>query len=100
MSARSLPLRALVGSIRAAGLQFVSARTFMIERIAPLNAVDETYLHEAVFRDTWGARLQDYLSPDDYQELLRLTDPQHPAYALRRPDFHYLQSFTLAVGAV
>ena len=24
--------------------------------------------------------------------------PEHPDYVLRRPDFHFLQSFTMAVG--
>jgi SAM-dependent methyltransferase len=95
---RLTAVRALVGSLRAAGLQRVSVRTVMIERIAPLNAADEAYLCEAVFRDTWGSRLQPYLSRDDFQELLQLTDRQHPAFALRRADFHYLQSFTLAAG--
>lgn len=91
-------VRALVGLLREAGLGRVVARTFMIERVAPLAAADESYLCETVFRDTWGARLQPYLSTDDYQELARLTDPQQPTFALRRPDFHYLQSFTLVVG--
>jgi hypothetical protein len=29
-----------------------------------------------------------------------LCDPQHPQFALRRPDFHFLQSFTLVTGEV
>jgi hypothetical protein len=41
-----------------------------------------------------------YLSSDDYQELSRLCDPQNPEFALHRPDFHFLQSFTLAVGEI
>ncbi len=95
---RLTAVRALVGMLRAAGLNDVSARTLMIERIAPLKPADEHYLAEAVFRDTWGERLRAYLEPADYQEVSRLTDAQHPAYALRRPDFHYLQSLTLVVG--
>jgi hypothetical protein len=27
-------------------------------------------------------------------------DPQHSSYALRRPDFHFLQSFTLVMGEI
>lgn len=93
-------VRALVGLLRKAGLEGVSARTFMIERTAPLRPEDEDYLVEAIFRDTWGSRLEPYLAKNDYAELLRLCDPLHPDFALRRPDFHFLQSFTLVVGTM
>jgi SAM-dependent methyltransferase len=91
-------VRALVGLLRSAGLSHVSARTFLIERLSPLGAADESYLREAIFRDTWGERLRPFLPAADYDELSCLCDPQHPGFALRRPDFHYLQSFTLVVG--
>ena len=91
-------IRSLVGLIRAAGLRDVWTRTFNIERIAPLGVDDEAYLLDAVFRGTWGERLQPYLAADDYRELVRLCDPASDDYALRRPDFHYLQGFTVVVG--
>ena len=72
----------------------------MIERVSPLNPADEAYLLEAVFRGTWGESLRPYLSGADYDELTRLCDPRHPEFALRRADFHFLQSFTLAVAEV
>jgi SAM-dependent methyltransferase len=91
-------VRGLLGLLRQAGLHNVSAHTLLIERISPLNPSTETWLLEAIFRGTWGERLRPYLAPADYEELARLCDPQHPQFALRRPDFHFLQSFTLAVG--
>ncbi|WP_368564656.1 class I SAM-dependent methyltransferase [Pseudoxanthomonas sp. UTMC 1351] len=93
-------VRSLVGLLRAAGLHNVTARTFMIERVSPVSAQDEHYLVEAIFQSTWGARLRPYLLKEDYEQLTRLCDPEHPDFALRRPDFHFLQSFTLVVGAV
>jgi len=72
----------------------------VIERLFPLSEKDEAYLREAMFRDTWGERLRPYLADDDYLELRRLCDPESPEFALRRPDFHFLQTFTLAVGSV
>jgi len=93
-------VRALVGLQRAAGLREVTARTFVIERLAPLRAADEAYLLEAIFRGTWGERLRPYLAADDYAALTQLCDPGRAGYALRRPDFHFLQTFTLAVGSV
>jgi hypothetical protein len=67
----------------------------VIERIAPLARLDEDYLFQTIFLGTWGERLQPYLAPEDYAELTRLCDPQSPNFALRRPDFHFLQTFTL-----
>lgn len=93
-------IRALTGLLRRAGLGNVKVQTFVIERLSPLGAADEEYLLEAIFRGTWGERLRPYLAADDYEELTRLCDPQHPDYALRRSDFHFLQTFTLASGYV
>lgn len=93
-------VRAIVGLLRGAGLRDVEVRSVLIERLAPLGAADEAYLLEAIFRDTWGERLRPYLSTSDHEELSRLCDPADARFALRRPDFHFLQSFTLAVGSV
>jgi SAM-dependent methyltransferase len=95
---RLADVRALVGRLRQAGLRNVAARTFMIERVAPLDPATGDYLLEVIFRGTWGERLRPYLEADDHAELMRLCDPRHAAFALRRADFHFLQSFTLAVG--
>ena len=92
--------RAIVGVLRGAGLQNVTARTVLIERVSPADAATKCYLLETIFRDTWGERLRPYLSVGDYAQLARLCDPQHPQFALRRPDFHFLQSFTLVTGEI
>jgi SAM-dependent methyltransferase len=93
-------VRAIVGWLKEASLRDVSARTLMIERTYPLGAADEAYLLEAIFRGTWGERLRPYLAPADYEELAQLCNPNSPAFALRRADFHFLQTFTVAVGEV
>jgi len=93
-------VRAIFGLLRKAGLKNVRARTFMIERVSPMRPADESYLVEAIFRDTWSGRLQPYLSQSDRQALMRLCDPAHADFALRRDDFHFLQTFTLAIGEV
>jgi ubiquinone/menaquinone biosynthesis C-methylase UbiE len=91
-------VRSVVGVLRQAQLRNVAARTFVIERVSPLSPSTEAYLLEVIFRDTWGERVRPYLSDDDYTELMCLSDPKHSKFALRRPDFHFLQSFTLTVG--
>jgi SAM-dependent methyltransferase len=91
-------VRAVAGILRQAKLRNITVRTVVIERMSPLDAATESYLTETIFRGTWGERLRAYLSCSDYDELAALCDPQHPNYALRRPDFHFLQTFTLATG--
>lgn len=93
-------VRALVGILRQAGLRNITVHTVVIERMSPLDAASESYLKEAIFRDTWGERLRPYLSPADYTELGGLCDSDHANCALRRPDFHFLQTFTLAAGEI
>jgi len=91
-------VRSIVGVLRQAQMRHVTARTFMIERVSPLGEADEAYLRDAIFRDTWGERLRPYLSEKDFAELARLTDARYPQFALRREDFHFLQTFTVAMG--
>jgi SAM-dependent methyltransferase len=93
-------VRSLIGLLLGGGLRNIAVRTYVIERVQPLSTVDEAYVLDAIFRGTWGERLRPYLRDEDRAELAHLCDPQGPAYALRRPDFHFLQTFTLAVGEV
>lgn len=91
-------VRSLVGMLRAAGLRNVAAKTFPIERISPLDSDTAAYLEQAIFRDTWGERLRPYLSNRDFAELSDYCNPHHAGFALRREEFHFLQTFTLVVG--
>jgi hypothetical protein len=93
-------VRATVGLLRRSSLHDVTVRTLPIERITPLRPADEAYLLEAILRGTWGERLRPYLAVEDYAQLTQLCDPQDREYALRRTDFHFLQTFTLAVGRI
>ena len=91
-------IRALVGLLRRAKMHNIRVHTFVIERVTPLLEADEQYLLETIFRGTWGARLRPYLSSADFEQLTRLCTPESAEFALRRPDFHFLQTFTLAVA--
>ncbi|WP_266171412.1 class I SAM-dependent methyltransferase [Dyella subtropica] len=91
-------IRSLVGWLQTAELRQVSVRTRMIERTHPLTEADERYLLHVIFRGTWGERLRPYLRREDFEALARLCDPDDACYALRRPDFHFLQSLTIAVA--
>lgn len=91
-------VRAVLGLLRSAGLARITVNTLLIERCSPLRAADERYLVKAIFQGTWAERLGPYLPPDDFVELSRLCDPGHRDFVLARSDFHFIQSFTLAVG--
>lgn len=58
-------MRAELGWLRAAQLRDVMVRTLVIERVAPLRAVDRVCFLEAIFRGTWGERLRPYLARKD-----------------------------------
>ncbi|HEV2270710.1 MAG TPA: class I SAM-dependent methyltransferase [Steroidobacteraceae bacterium] len=90
--------RNLLGWMHGAGLRNIQVRTFVIERTAPLGHAEREYLLEGIFRSTWGERLRPYLAPADYDALRRLCAPDDPEFALRRPDFHFIQTFTLVIG--
>ncbi len=91
-------VRALMGLLHAAGFAHVAVRTFVIERVAPPDPATRAWLLEAIFRDTWGERLRPYLAAADFEQVRLICDPQHPRFALRRADFHFVQTFTLAVA--
>jgi SAM-dependent methyltransferase len=93
-------IRSIFGLLRRAELRNVTVKTFVIERVAPLDDAAEAYLLQTLFRDTWGERLRPYMDADDYAQLIRLCNPNMPEFALRRPDFHFVQTFTLATGCV
>jgi SAM-dependent methyltransferase len=93
-------VRSIFGLLRQTQLRNVTARSVLLERVAPLSAATEAYLLEALFRDTWGERLRPYLDPADYHHLQRLCDPGDPGFALRRADFHFLQTLTVVTGRI
>jgi SAM-dependent methyltransferase len=93
-------VRRLVGLFREAGLLHVSATTAVIERVSPLDVEAERHIRETILEGYWGAKLEAYLSPTDWKTLSSLCDPSSPAYALRRRDFHHLQTLTMVQGRV
>jgi SAM-dependent methyltransferase len=93
-------VRSLLGLLHRAFVHQVTIRTIVIERTAPLRPADRAYLLDTIFRQTWGARLRPYMSPADYAELSALCDPGHTQFALRRADFHFLQTFTVAIAEI
>ncbi len=91
-------VRAIAGLLRQAGLHDVHVRTFSIDRLSPLDPASRDYVLQTLFRETWGERLRPHLGDAEFAELQQLCDPGSAHFALTRPDFHFIQTFTLAVG--
>ena len=92
-------VRAVAGLLRAAGFDAITVKTCVIERFSPLDSATREYLLDTIFVNTWGERLRPLLSAGDFAALARLCDPDGDTFALDRPDFHFLQTFTVACGS-
>ena len=77
---------------RAAAGWCSAQSSFLPRRVTPLSGADEAYLLETQFRGTCGERLRPYLAAEDFNPA--------DADALRRPDFHYLQTLSVATGVL
>lgn len=91
-------VRALVGTARQAGLSVLFTRSISIERVQPLSAADRRYLHDVVLHGYWGAKLRPFLTGEAWDQLAALIDPDAPGYCLDRPDFHFIQLFSVVVA--
>jgi SAM-dependent methyltransferase len=84
-----------LASLRAAGLERLAARTYLIERRAPLAAADLAYIQKTVFDRNWGERLRDLLGSEDRAQRDHLCDPESPGNVLRSADYHCLYPITV-----
>jgi SAM-dependent methyltransferase len=69
--------------------------TVVVERFAPLSALEEQY-HRQGFGLFHGAFIKDQADPADWEILARLYDPASPDYLFRRADGHLLSTLTFA----
>lgn len=81
--------------LRAAGLRDVRARTFLVDRPAPLDDAARAGVAHMVGR---YLRMADRLDPIDAETLRRLTDPEDPHNVRRRPDVFVLAARTVYIG--
>ena len=92
--------RNIYGWMLASGFERVEVQTFVSERVQPLAQSDIDYFQHSVFEGHWGERIRHYLDDGDWQQLVNLTNPDSDEYALRRPDFHAIQTSTVVTGFV
>ncbi len=77
--------RNIYGWMLAAGFEQIDVQTVISERVQPLAQSDIDYFQHSVFEGHWGERVRPYLDAADWQQLVRLTDPESDEYALKSP---------------
>ncbi len=84
--------------LRAAGLGDVSARSFLLDRPAPLQPAELTHVLAALAVRV--AHVSDWLCEDDRAAWRRLLDPDDEQHLGRRADLFVLSARTVHVGSV
>lgn len=82
--------------LTAAGLVSVSARSFLLDRPAPLDPQIRAHVAESLALQV--QRVVDRLSPADRDAWERLLDPAGPDHVGQRDDVHVLSATTVHVG--
>lgn len=88
----------LLGWLREAGLEEVSARTFVVDVHAPL-LEDQKEALDAIIEMRWGDPGSE-LSTEDADQFLRLRDRGSPASIVDRPDYFGFFTYSLFWGRV
>lgn len=89
-----------LASLRAVGLEDIAARTYLIERRAPLTAATRDYIQKTVFDRNWGERLRPLISAEDWALRSAVCDAASPRSALASPDYFCLYPITVFTARV
>jgi demethylmenaquinone methyltransferase/2-methoxy-6-polyprenyl-1,4-benzoquinol methylase len=89
-----------LASLRAIGLPDVTVRTYLLERRAPLGAVDHDYIQSTVFTRNWGERLRELLTPEDRTQRSMLCDAGSPENILKSPDYFCVYPITVFAARI
>jgi hypothetical protein len=89
-----------LASLRTAGLSDLVARTYLIERRAPLAAAAREYIQKTVFERNWGERLRPLLSAEDWVLRMAVCEPGSPRNVLASPDYYCLYPVTVFAARV
>ncbi len=84
--------------LRDAGFAGVAAKSFLLERTAPFEDAIGAYLVQQLRGRLEHPQIGGWLDPRDREALAQLTDPESPAYLLRRTDLHVLAVVSLYIG--
>ena len=84
--------------LRDAGLGNVSAKSFMLEVLPPLQTVQVEFMSNLLRRWVESDERRVFISQEDADTINKLIDPNNPQYAFHRQDIHYMEGVTVYVG--
>lgn len=89
-----------LASLRAVGLTEVTMRNYLLERHAPLGAIDHDYIQNTVFTRNWGERLRELLTAEDWNRRSALCEADSPNNILRSLDYFCLYPITIFTARI
>jgi SAM-dependent methyltransferase len=89
-----------LASLRSAGLSDIVARSYLIERRAPLTAATREYIQRTVFDRNWAERLRPLLSAEDWTLRTAVCEADSPRHILAGPDYYCLYPITVFAARV
>jgi demethylmenaquinone methyltransferase/2-methoxy-6-polyprenyl-1,4-benzoquinol methylase len=87
-------------SMRQAGLNVISLRTYIVQRQAPLDATARSYIQHTVFERNWGPRLRGLLDTQDWQQRSALCEADAPQYILASLDYYCMYPFSVFTAQI
>ena len=84
--------------LRDAGLEDVTAKTFLLEQLPPFSELQVEYITLLFSRWVNSEERRNFISDEDANVIQQLIDPEGPCYAFKRQDLHYIEAVTVYVG--
>lgn len=84
--------------LRDAGLANVTAKSFMLEVLPPLETMQVEYMTGLLRRWVESDERRVFISQEDADTISKLINPNSPQYAFHRQDLHYMEGVTVYVG--
>lgn len=84
--------------LRDAGLANVTARSFMLEVLPPLQTVQVEFMSNLLRRWVESDERRGFIIQEDADTINKLLEPNGPKYAFNRQDLHYMEGVTVFLG--
>ena len=84
--------------LRDAGLANVTARSFMLEVLPPLQTLQVEFMTNLLRHWVDSDERRGFISLEDAETINKLIDPECPQYAFDRQDLHYMEGVTVYLG--
>lgn len=84
--------------LRDAGLANVTAKSFMLEVLPPLETIHVEFMTNLLRRWVESDERLGFIAKEDVETIKKLIDPQSTLYAFKRQDLHYMEGVTVYLG--